>query len=111
MMRKIKIASSKSQTMRSLLFASLAIGKSEIYGLLNSSDTDAMLIGLKDAGVGITQAANSVQIKGLYGEKLSVDGLKVDAGNSGQVLRFLGGILALFKGKYLLTGDYSIQNN
>lgn len=97
--------------MRALLFASLGIDKSEIYNLLNSSDTDAMLIGLKGLGVEITQGVNTAKVKGLYGEKLSVDGLKVDAGNSGQVLRFLGGVLALFKGKYLLTGDYSIQNN
>ncbi len=107
----IKIVSSKSQTMRALLFSSLGIGTSEIYGILNSYDTESMIASLNQIGIEIVKYADHVRVKGVYDKALSVDDLKIDAGNSGQVLRFLGATLALFNGKYLLTGDCSIQNN
>jgi len=93
------------------LFAFLGVGMSEIYGILNSYDTETMIAGLNQIGVKILKYADHVQVKGVCDEDLSICGLKIDAGNSGQVLRFLGATLALFNGKYLLTGDYSIQNN
>lgn len=101
--------SSKSQTMRALIFASLANGKSTIYDYLDSSDTHAMIKTLRSLGVNIE----------LFKEHLNVHGVGslfkptqiIDAQNSGIILRFISGICALTNNTYTITGDHSIKKN
>ncbi len=106
----ITIPPSKSHTLRAILFASLAHGTSKIHHYLHSPDTDAMIHACSLLGAKITVNSDLLIIEGTSG-KLSVPDNIIDAGNSGQVLRFIAAIAALLPGYTVLTGDNSIRNN
>ena len=62
---RLSIPSSKSQTLRAILFASLAKGKSTIYNPLISPDSSAMIEACKKIGVTIEQFSNRLEIEGV----------------------------------------------
>jgi 3-phosphoshikimate 1-carboxyvinyltransferase len=106
----ISIPPSKSHTLRSILFASLAKGTSIIkYYLEDSPDTLAMINACKALGAKIEVLKNStLKIIGVEGNpKIPKD--IIDAGNSGQVLRFILAISALNSAYTVITGDESIR--
>lgn len=105
----ILIPSSKSHTLRAILFASLAQGQSTIRRYLNSPDTDAMVNACQLLGAKIQVNPDELVIEGTSG-KPSVPNNVINAGNSGQVLRFIAAIAALTEGYTVLTGDASIRN-
>ncbi|HVT62080.1 MAG TPA: 3-phosphoshikimate 1-carboxyvinyltransferase [Legionellaceae bacterium] len=104
------IPPSKSHTLRAILFASMADGKSIIRNYLTSPDTQAMLCACKQLGADITVQADALLIHGCAGSPKTPDNI-IDAGNSGQVLRFIAAIAALTDGYTVLTGDHSIRTN
>ncbi|MFN0064988.1 MAG: 3-phosphoshikimate 1-carboxyvinyltransferase, partial [Chlamydiales bacterium] len=82
---KLSVPPSKSHSMRALLFAAMAKSECAIENLLDSPDIVAMQRALSNLRAPV-----------------------IDAGNSGQVFRFVAALSALFPGKTTLTGDHSI---
>jgi len=93
--------------MRAILFATLAGGRSRISSYLSSPDTDAMIKACRTVGATIEMTPEALEIEG--GLKPAED--VIDAGNSGQVLRFIGAIAALTSGYTVITGDHSIRHS
>ncbi len=100
----------KSHTLRAILFASMAQGDSVIQHYLHSPDTSAMIMACQQLGAVITVYPDRLEITGTAG-KLRLPDDVIDAGNSGQVLRFIGALAALLDGYVVLTGDHSIRYN
>ncbi len=100
-----KIPPSKSQTMRALIFASLAKGRTLIHNYLHSPDTTAMIHACRLMGAEIKVMDEILEIEGNLSSAHDV----IDAGNSGLVLRFIGAISALTSQYTIITGDDSIR--
>jgi 3-phosphoshikimate 1-carboxyvinyltransferase len=101
---------SKSHTLRATLFASMADGVSIIKNVLDSPDTEAMIHACKALGAHLERTDNTLYITGVAGKPSLPDDV-IDAGNSGQVLRFVAAIAALLDGYVVLTGDKSVRFN
>ncbi|NGX51330.1 MAG: 3-phosphoshikimate 1-carboxyvinyltransferase [Chlamydiae bacterium] len=106
----LQIPPSKSHTQRAILFALLAEGKSTIQGYLQSPDTLAMVEAVKTLGAEVEMTPDRIEIRGV-GPELTAATDVIDAGNSGQVLRFIGGLAALIPTYTVITGDHSIRHN
>jgi 3-phosphoshikimate 1-carboxyvinyltransferase len=100
----IEIPPSKSQTLRAILFASLAQGKSTIYRYLDSPDTDAMIKACRLLGATIMIFKDRLEVVGRFDPSEGA----IDAGNSGLVLRLVGAVCALSNKSVKITGDTSI---
>lgn len=101
---------SKSQTIRALLFAALASGKSIIKNPLISNDTLAMIEACKSLGAIFSIEDDQILVEGIAQNLIATPRL-IDVKNSGLILRFLPAICALTKQPLLITGDHSIQTN
>ncbi|MBF0313391.1 MAG: 3-phosphoshikimate 1-carboxyvinyltransferase [Oligoflexia bacterium] len=106
---EITVPSSKSHTLRAILFATMASGTSTIHRYLPSSDTFAMIEACKLFGAKITVLAEQLVIEGVSG-KITVTEDVINAGNSGIVLRFCSAIGALGSSTVVITGDHSIRH-
>jgi 3-phosphoshikimate 1-carboxyvinyltransferase len=106
----ITIPSSKSHTLRAILFASLATGKSVIHYHLPSPDTSAMIEACRLFGAKILVFKDRLEIEGIGGKITQTENV-IDAGNSGIVLRFCAAIGALSSHPVVITGDHSIRHN
>ncbi|MDR2400078.1 MAG: 3-phosphoshikimate 1-carboxyvinyltransferase [Deferribacteraceae bacterium] len=104
----ITVPASKSQTMRSIIFASLAEGTSRIKEVLPSPDTDRMIYAVSAMGTAINRNGNDLIVHGVAGKPV-FHGDVIDAGNSGQVLRFCAALAALSPNYTIFTGDRSIR--
>lgn len=107
---KIAIPTSKSHTIRSLLFALMAKGKSRIAHPLPSEDIIAMMNAIRSLGAVIDMEQDTFIVDGVGGKLGSAEDV-IQCGNSGQVLRFIGAIAALSDSYTILTGDTSIRHN
>lgn len=103
---EMTVPPSKSQTMRALVFSLLAKGRSTILSPLLSPDTQAMARACTLLGAQIASFSDRMEIEG--GLKPADD--VIDAGNSGQVLRFIGAVSALLPAYTVITGDHSIRS-
>ena len=103
---EIIVPPSKSQSMRALIFASLAHGKSKIYSPLFTDDFLYAIECLNNIGAFISydMSKKIVEIIGNSG-KLNINNNNFYVGNSGILLRFLSAILAFSKMSVLITGD------
>lgn len=106
----IAIPTSKSHTIRSLLFGLMAEGKSRIRHPLPSPDTFAMLDAIRAFGARIDMDQEALIIEGIAGKLHPAEDV-IQCGNSGQVLRFIGALAALSPSYTILTGDLSIRHN
>ena len=105
---EITIPSSKSHTLRSILFGSLGKGKSIIHRYLHSSDTKSMAEACRLFGAEVDFYSDRIEISGIGGKILGSEDV-IHAGNSGIVLRFCSAIGALAKHPIVITGDRSIR--
>lgn len=105
----LQIPSSKSQSIRALLFALLASGKSIIKNLLPSPDVEAMMTACQHLGAIIDQYEDHLQICGVAGKIHGAEDV-IQAGNSGLIFRFIGAISALSSLPIVITGDHSIRH-
>ena len=106
----VQLPGSKSITNRALLLASLADGKSEIRGALESDDSKFMSEGLQKLGVKIEKPeANIFQIWG-NGGKFEEAKESIYLGNAGTAVRFLTAAASLVIGETVITGDERMQN-
>lgn len=108
---ELTIPSSKSHTMRAILFAALAKGRSVIRNYLPSSDTNAMIEACRlfGAQLSVNPNANEIEINGLNGSIQHASDV-IHAGNSGIILRFCSAVGALSSLPVVITGDYSIRH-
>lgn len=104
----IDIPPSKSHSQRAILMASLAHGKSVIRHILNSPDIQAMIKACRSFGADIQCFEQHLEIIGVNGKPF-FNSCQINAGNSGQVLRFIGAVAGLAEQKVWISGDASIQ--
>lgn len=106
---EITVPSSKSHTLRAILFGALGTGQSIIRQFLPSPDTQAMINACRLFGAQIEVASDQIVIEGLNGR---VDGTTdvIHAGNSGIILRFCSALGALASHPIVVTGDHSIRH-
>lgn len=102
---KIEVPPSKSQSIRALLYASLARGESCLENLLDSPDVEAMRRACRAIGARI----EGHQVLGVAGVP-HIPSDVIDVGNSGLVLRLIGALASLGNGYTVLTGDESIRS-
>ncbi len=103
---EIRIPPSKSDTIRAILFAALAKGKSIINNPLLSKDTLATIELAKklDAEVFIDEISNRLVIDGTDG-KLNKNEITIDTKNSGTTLNFALSLAAISGKKATIYGD------
>jgi len=104
------LPASKSQSIRAILFATMASGVSHIANYLPSPDIDAMINACRQLGAKIAQQDNQLTITGVNGSP-KISGDIIDAGNSGQVLRFIACLVGLQDRSVIITGDQSLRHN
>ena len=109
--RKIFVDSDKSLSIRFVLLASQAIGKSRAYNLLNSEDINSTINCIKKLGIKIVKKNNICEIygKGINGFTCK-NNITIDAGNSGTCGRLILGLLVASKKKIRLIGDKSLSS-
>jgi len=103
--------SSKSQTIRAILVASIANGKSKIKNFLKSDDIFVFIEGCLKFKAKIFIKKNNLEIIGTNKKILLKNNDKINVKNSGLSLRFLTSIYALSDKKILISGDDSICSN
>ena len=88
------IPSSKSETIRALVFAALGSGQSEIRKFLDCEDTRTTIQVLKNLGVQTTQKDELILIKSM-GLPMKIKNTHINTGNSGITTRFILPVLGL----------------
>ncbi len=108
--KQLEVSGDKSISIRCVLMASQAIGKSKIFNLLESEDVINALNSIEKLGIKFEKKKNYYQING-YG----INGYKTDknktinAGNSGTLARLILGLLISSKKKIKIIGDKSLS--
>lgn len=105
----VTIPGDKSISHRALMLGSLAVGETEIRGLLLGDDPRSTAACFQALGATLSELnSDCVIIQGAGSLQEAADVL--DAGNSGTTLRLMLGILASQPGKfYAVTGDRSLR--
>ncbi len=106
---RVALPGDKSISHRALLLGALAVGTSEIKGLLDGADVRATWAALERLGVTIERAAGVVRVHGVGTGGLAAPDDVLDLGNSGTGARLLMGILAGHPFPAVLTGDASLR--
>ena len=106
----LNIPGDKSLSIRWVLLASQAIGKSKAYNLLESDDVISAIISMRKLGVEILKRRDCYEINGvgLSGFRHK-NNINLDAGNSGTFARLLCGTLAGNIMNVNVTGDSSLS--
>ena len=104
----IAVSGSKSHTIRAIICALAAEGKSIVRSPLESADTRAVLEAAKSFGAEVTEKPGVWEINGLGG-KLKNPGKIIDMMNSGTGLRLLTGLAALQDFPVTFDGDESLR--
>jgi 3-phosphoshikimate 1-carboxyvinyltransferase len=107
----ITVPGDKSISHRALMFGALAIGRTEIRGLLEGEDVLATAAALRAMGADIAREADGnwvVHGVGLGGLAEPAD--VIDLGNSGTSARLLLGVLATHPFTAFVTGDASLRS-
>jgi len=108
--KKITVSGDKSLSIRWVLFASIASGKSIAQNLLMSEDVLAAIKTIRKFGIKVEIKKNVCQIfgKGINGFKYKKN-LTIDAKNSGTLARLILGLIINSKYKIKLIGDKSLS--
>lgn len=106
---RIVIPSSKSHTLRAILFGMLGSGGSVINRYLPSADTFAMINACKMFGGKVNIGKDHLEIEGVGGKIHHAEDV-INAENSGLILRFCAAVGALSSHPIVITGDYSIRH-
>lgn len=104
----IVLPSSKSHTLRALIFALFASGKTKIDSPLISKDVDSMIHAIENFGAKVVKKENCFEVEGAGG-RFSPPEDVINSGNSGIVYRFITAASALFPYYTVITGDESIR--
>src|SRR5205823_13338883 len=91
----VRVPGDKSISHRALMFGALAVGRTEITGLLEGEDVLATAAALRAMGAGIEHLPDgSWRVDGVGVGGLAEPADVIDLGNSGTAARLLLGILA-----------------
>jgi len=106
----VKVSGDKSLSIRWVLLASLANGKSRSLNLLNSDDVKASINAIKRLGIKVKLKKNFCEIygKGLGGYKYKKN-IVLNAKNSGTLGRLILGLLVNSNEKIKIIGDKSLS--
>jgi 3-phosphoshikimate 1-carboxyvinyltransferase len=108
-----RIPSSKSHTIRALLIATLAEGRSRLRAPLDSLDTAACVRACRALGAKVEESRDDGHLTELIvdgtGGRLTVPDDVIDVGNSGTTLYLGMGVAALAGGLTVFTGDDQIR--
>ena len=109
--RVISVDSDKSLSIRWVLLASQASGKSKAYNLLMSEDVLAALDAIKKLGIKVKYNRDNCEIfgNGINGFKYTTD-LTINAKNSGTLGRLILGLLIKSPKKIKVIGDISLSS-
>lgn len=99
----------KSISHRSLIFASLAHGKSKITGLLMGEDVLKTAAALGKMGVTINKSENFWEVSGSGIAGLIEPNDVLDMGNSGTAARLMAGLVTPYDFTSFFTGDDSLR--
>ena len=105
---EITIPSSKSHTIRAVIIASLAKGRSELSNPLFSEDTKAAIQACERLGAKIEKKSDNLIIEG-FGRSPDKPSAVIDMLNSGTSTNLVMGILAGLGIEAEITGDASLQ--
>ena len=108
--KQIQVSGDKSLSIRWVLLASQAIGKSKGYNLLMSEDVLAAIDSIKKLGIKVRMQKNYCEIvgNGINGFKYKKN-LTIDAKNSGTLGRLILGLLIKSPKKIKIIGDKSLS--
>ncbi len=108
--KKIFVDGCKSISIRSILLASIGIGKSTIFSLPESEDVKSTIDCIKRLGIKIIKNRKNCVIfgKGINGFDYKKN-ITINAGNSGTCGRLILGLLVASKNKIKLIGDKSLS--
>src|SRR5207302_9731252 len=107
----VRVPGDKSISHRALMFGSLAVGRTEITGLLEGEDVLATAAALRAMGAGVERRASGQWVvDGVGVGGLAEPGDVIDLGNSGTAARLLLGILATHPFTTFMTGDASLRS-
>ena len=108
--QKIEVTGDKSLSIRWVLLASQATGKSKAYNLLMSEDVIAAIDSIKKLGIKVNICKNHCEIigNGINGFKYKKN-LIINAKNSGTLARLILGLLIRSPQKIKLVGDKSLS--
>lgn len=107
----IRVPGDKSISHRSLIFGTLAVGRTEVEGLLEAEDVLNTMAAMRALGATITHHAGPggrVSIDGVGVGALSEPDRVLDMGNSGTAARLLVGLVATHPITTFFTGDASL---
>jgi 3-phosphoshikimate 1-carboxyvinyltransferase len=107
----VRVPGDKSISHRALMFGALAVGRTEITGLLEGEDVLATAAAMRALGAGVERRPDGAWIidgVGLGGLGEPEDML--DLGNSGTAARLLLGVLATHPFTTFITGDASLRS-
>ncbi|NGL83465.1 3-phosphoshikimate 1-carboxyvinyltransferase [Streptococcus equi] len=106
---RLRVPGDKSISHRAVIFGAIAEGQTVIHGLLRGQDVLATIQALRDLGVSIYEAADSLIIEGRGFKGLKPAQKPLDMGNSGTSMRLLAGLLAAQDFSVQLLGDDSLS--
>ena len=106
----IEVAGDKSLSIRWVLMASQAIGRSRAYNILNSEDVNNAILSMKKLGIKIKKNNNFCEInsKGLNSFSYK-NNTTINAGNSGTFARLIMGVLSNSNNTVVIKGDKSLS--
>ena len=107
----IRVPGDKSISHRALMLGALAVGRTEISGLLEGEDVLATAAAMRAMGAGVERLADGRwQVDGVGVGGLSEPADVLDLGNSGTAARLLLGVLATHPFTSFVTGDASLRS-
>ena len=108
--KKIIVSGDKSLSIRWVLLASIADGKSRSFNILNSEDVKASIEAIKKLGIKVKLQKNFCEVfgKGLDGYNYKSN-IVINAKNSGTLGRLILGLLVNANKKIKIIGDKSLS--
>jgi len=105
----VTVPGDKSISHRALILSALAVGKSEITGLLEGEDVLATAQALRAMGAKIEKSGDKWTVHGVGVGGLMQPETAIDLGNSGTSARLLMGLVASHDISVTFTGDASLS--
>jgi 3-phosphoshikimate 1-carboxyvinyltransferase len=107
----IRVPGDKSISHRALMLGALAVGRTQISGLLEGEDVLATAAAMRAMGAGVERLADGRwQVDGVGVGGLAEPADVLDLGNSGTAARLLLGVLATHPFTSFVTGDASLRS-
>src|SRR5580704_3338314 len=108
---RIRVPGDKSISHRALMLGALAVGRTEISGLLEGEDVLCTAAAMRAMGAGVERLSDGCwRVDGVGVGGLAEPGDVLDLGNSGTAARLLLGVLATHPFTSFVTGDASLRS-